>query len=67
MTTCWTVYHNIVVEVSCFSAALVALAYLNLNRCGLSDDGCDKFSGESRDIRILRSGSNFGILDLAHV
>lgn len=27
-------------------AALVALAYLNLNRCGLSDEGCDKFSGE---------------------
>lgn len=27
-------------------AALVALAYLNLNRCNLPDEGCDKFSGE---------------------
>lgn len=27
-------------------AALVALSYLNLNRCELSDEGCDKLLGE---------------------
>ena len=27
-------------------AALVALSYLNLNRCSISDVGCEKFSSE---------------------
>lgn len=29
-----------------FSAALGSLFYLNLNRCQLSDDGCEKFSSK---------------------
>ncbi|KAH7574334.1 hypothetical protein JRO89_XS03G0283700 [Xanthoceras sorbifolium] len=40
-----------------FCAALVALAYLNLNRCSISDDGCDKFSG-LKNLKILSLGFN---------
>ncbi|KAH7574347.1 hypothetical protein JRO89_XS03G0285000 [Xanthoceras sorbifolium] len=38
-------------------ATLVALAYLNLNRCSISDDGCDKFSG-LKNLKILSLGFN---------
>ncbi|KAG6771359.1 hypothetical protein POTOM_022710 [Populus tomentosa] len=45
----------------CFSelvfAALATLAYLNLNRCHLPDDGCDKFSG-LKNLKVLSLAFN---------
>ncbi|CAL5375596.1 unnamed protein product [Camellia sinensis] len=38
-------------------AAIPALLYLNLSRCNLSDDGCEKFSG-LRNLKVLNLGFN---------
>ncbi|KAI8026849.1 Dynamin-related protein 4C [Camellia lanceoleosa] len=38
-------------------AAIPALLYLNLSRCNLFDDGCEKFSG-LRNLKVLNLGFN---------
>ncbi|KAK2982825.1 hypothetical protein RJ640_021315 [Escallonia rubra] len=42
--------------------ALSALLYLNLSRCKLTDDGCEKFS-ELRTLKVLNLGFNEEISD----
>ena len=40
----WTAHVSFDLTLFCFLPELPALSNLNLNRCNLSDDGCEKFS-----------------------